>query len=367
MTNSKYLAGAAALALVAVACSGGSSPEVAITTVTSTTNAVLETTTTSTMPSGTTSTMPVPSTTLAPDVLRQPLTGVPVASEADIPDRPALAVKIDNAPPARRNHSGLAIADVVFEEKVEDSLTRFAAVFHSQDADPVGPIRSGREQDVNLLSSLNEPLFGWSGGNQGVTRLIRSSFLVDVGAPSNPGSYYRGPGSAPHNLYSDTASLFALTPEDSPGAPTRQFEFLDDGKVFAGDVAKRVSFAIGSIDIVWDWNANEGRYERTQEGEKHVDKTYGQIGAQNVIVLAVDYRQSSIDSDAPEAVTLGEGQASVFSNGEVITGRWQKELAVYNFVLTDDNGNPIKLTPGQTWIELVEVGSPGDQADITIE
>ncbi|WP_395151781.1 DUF3048 domain-containing protein [Ilumatobacter sp.] len=367
MTNSKYLAGAAALALVAVACSGGSSPEVAITTVTSTTNAVLETTTTSTMPSGTTSTMPVPSTTLAPDVLRQPLTGVPVASEADIPDRPALAVKIDNAPPARRNHSGLAIADVVFEEKVEGSLTRFAAVFHSQDADPVGPIRSGREQDVNLLSSLNEPLFGWSGGNQGVTRLIRSSFLVDVGAPSNPGSYYRGPGSAPHNLYSDTASLFALTPEDSPGAPTRQFEFLDDGKVFAGDVAKRVSFAIGSIDIVWDWNANEGRYERTQEGEKHVDKTYGQIGAQNVIVLAVDYRQSSIDSNAPEAVTLGEGQASVFSNGEVITGRWQKELAVYNFVLTDDNGNPIKLTPGQTWIELVEVGSPGDQADITIE
>lgn len=365
MTNSKYLAGAAALALVAAACSGGSSPEVAITTVTSTTTAVLETT--STTPSGSTSAMPVPSTTLAPDVPRQPLTGVPVASEADIADRPALAVKIDNAPPARRNHSGLAVADVVFEEKVEGSLTRFAAVFHSQDADPVGPIRSGREQDVNLLSSLNQPLFGWSGGNPGVTRLIRSSFLVDVGAPSNSGSYYRGPGSAPHNLYSDTASLYALTPEDSPGAPTRQFEFLDDGKFFAGDVAKRVSFAIGSIDIVWDWNAGEGRYERTQEGEKHVDKTYGQIGAQNVIVLAVDYRQSSIDSNAPEAVTLGEGQASVFSNGEVITGRWQKELAVYNFVLTDDNGNPIKLTPGQTWVELVEVGSPGDLADITVE
>jgi hypothetical protein len=158
-----------------------------------------------------------------------------------------------------------------------------------------------------------------------------------------------------------------LTPEDSPGAPTRQFEFLDDGKVFAGDVAKRVSFTIGSIDIVWDWNADEGRYERSQEGERHVDKTYGQIGAQNVIVLAVDYRQSSIDSNAPEAVTLGEGQALVFSNGEVITGRWQKALAVYNFVLTDDDGNPIKLTPGQTWIELVEVSSPGGPADVTIE
>ncbi|WP_394942507.1 DUF3048 domain-containing protein [uncultured Ilumatobacter sp.] len=367
MTNSKYLAGAAALALVAAACSGGSSPEATITTVTSATTAVSETTTTSTAPSSTTSTISVPSTTLAPDVARQPLTGVPVESEADITDRAALAVKIDNQAAARRNHSGLAVADLVFEEKVEGGVTRFAAVFHSQDADPVGPIRSGREQDVNLLSSLNEPLFGWSGGNPGVTRLVRASFLVDVGAPLNFGSYYRGPGSAPHNLYSDTASLYALTPEDHPGAPPRQFEFLDDGKVFSGDAAKKVSFRIGSIDIMWDWNADEGRYERSQEGSKHVDKTYGQIGAQNVIVLAVDYRQSSIDSQAPEAVTLGGGQATVFSNGEVITGRWQKDLAIYNFVLTDNNGDPIKLTPGQTWIELVEVGTSGDPADLTIE
>lgn len=371
MTNSKYLAGAAALALVAAACSGGSSPEATITTVASTTTAVSQSTTTTTTTSATslsaTSTIAVPGTTLAPDVQRQPLTGVPVVSGGDITDRAALAVKIDNHPAARRNHTGLAVADLVFEEKVEGGLTRFAAVFHTQDANPVGPIRSGREQDVNLLSSLNEPLFGWSGGNPGVTRLIRGSFLVDVGAPSNSGSYYRGPGSAPHNLYSDTASLYALTPEDHPGAPIRQFEFLDDGKVFAGDVAKKVSFKIGSMDIVWNWNADEGRYQRSQEGEKHVDKTYGQIGAQNVIVLAVDYRQSSIDSKAPEAVTLGEGQASVFSNGEVITGRWQKELAVYNFVLTDDSGDSIKLTPGQTWVELVEVGSPGDPADIMVE
>ena len=158
MTHSKYLAGAAALALVAAACSGGSSPEAAITTiptVASTTAAVAETTTTTITSATTTSTIPVPSTTLAPDVPRLPLTGMFAESEGGVTNRPALAVKIDNAPAARRNHSGIAVADVVFEEKVEGGLTRFAVVFHSQDADPVGPIRSGREQDVNLLSSLN--------------------------------------------------------------------------------------------------------------------------------------------------------------------------------------------------------------------
>src|SRR5262249_32805746 len=65
-----------------------------------------------------------------------PLTGLPVADPA-IAARPALVVKIDNHSQARPQ-SGLNAADVVFEENVEN-LTRFAAVFHSQDADPVGP------------------------------------------------------------------------------------------------------------------------------------------------------------------------------------------------------------------------------------
>ena len=54
-------------------------------------------------------------------------------------------------------------------EMVEGRITRFAAVFHSRDSDPVGPIRSGRSQDVDLLTALRQPLFAWSGGNPGVT------------------------------------------------------------------------------------------------------------------------------------------------------------------------------------------------------
>lgn len=77
--------------------------------------------------------------------------------------RPALVVKVDNHPSARPQ-SGLNQADIVFEENVE-ALTRFALVFHSQGSDPVGPIRSGRTQDIDLLSSLNGVLFVWSGGN----------------------------------------------------------------------------------------------------------------------------------------------------------------------------------------------------------
>ncbi len=366
----KNLFGTGLIAVIAMvgaaACSGGSD-EAAVTTVVATTTTEVPETTTTEAPETTTTEAPeTTTTTLVPDVPRQPLTGEPVASADDIVDRPALAVKIDNHPDARRNHSGLALADIVFEEKVEGSLTRFAAVFHAQDADPIGPIRSGREQDVALLSSLNAPLFGWSGGNPGVTRLIRASFLVDIGAPSNGGSYYRGPGGSPHNLYSDSDALYALTPEDHPGPPSLQFAYVRDGQVFAGDPGRDVSFTIGSIDIEWNWNDDEQRYERSQEGDEHVDKTYGRVGAENVVLLAMDYRQSSIDAKAPEAISLGTGVAVVFSNGEYVTGTWTHELEIYPFTLTLDNGEQIELTPGQTWIELVEVDTPGDAPEFTL-
>ena len=120
-------------------------------------------------------TIPETTTTTIP-VVRNPLTGAPAADES-ILNRPALVVKIDNHPRARPQW-GLNQADIVFEENVEQ-LTRFAAVFHSQGSDPVGPIRSGRQQDIDLLGSLNHPLFAWSGGNQQVTSAIRKSWLLN--------------------------------------------------------------------------------------------------------------------------------------------------------------------------------------------
>ncbi|MEM1334590.1 MAG: DUF3048 domain-containing protein, partial [Actinomycetota bacterium] len=171
-------------ALVLAACSGGGDDDA------DTTTTAAETTTTTepddfseetTVPSTTPPTSAAPVETVPElDGLPLPLTGQRVGEDFPALDRPALAVKIDNNPRAQPNHSGLAVADIVFEEIVENQDTRFAAVFHSQDADPVGPIRSGRSQDINLLLPFNEPLFGWSGGNAGVNALIANSSLVDL-------------------------------------------------------------------------------------------------------------------------------------------------------------------------------------------
>src|SRR5687768_5936873 len=67
--------------------------------------------------------------------------------------RPALIVKLDNAPKGQPQ-AGILQADVVVEEGVEGGITRFAAIFHSQDSEEVGPVRSARSADIAIASEL---------------------------------------------------------------------------------------------------------------------------------------------------------------------------------------------------------------------
>jgi hypothetical protein len=345
------LVGLTALALVAAACGGGG--DAAESTTTSSTS------TTTTTVKATTTTSSSTTTTTLPPTIRQPLTGQPLESEDEILQRPALVAKIDNNAAAVPNHSGLAVADIVYEEIVEARTTRFAAVFHSQSSDPIGPIRSGRTQDIALFTSYNSPLFVWSGGNPTVTRLINESELVNMG-PNNASGYFRGPGRAPHNLYNSTDNIWAQTPPDQPGPPPQQFQYVDVGETFEGTTTAGVQARIGSENIEWTWNPGTGKFDRSQRGRPHDDKLFGRIAATNVIVMGVDYAPSSADRRSPEAQTVGEGPVWVFSNGQVVEGRWKREFTLFPIEYVDADGEPIALQPGNTWIELADNAEVND-------
>ncbi|HEX4902335.1 MAG TPA: DUF3048 domain-containing protein, partial [Acidimicrobiales bacterium] len=169
------LAAVVVVVIAAIALAGGGDDEPAATT-----------TTTSTTTSTT--------TTTAPAETGYPLTGLPIDDPARAA-RPVLAVKIDNAEPRRgrggRPQAGINAADVVYEEMVEGSVTRFLALFHSTDADPVGPVRSARTTDLLLMGPLNRPLFAWSGANAGVAGAVRGAPVVDIGYDVASGAYNR--------------------------------------------------------------------------------------------------------------------------------------------------------------------------------
>jgi hypothetical protein len=340
--------GLTALALAVAACGGGGGGDSAATTEASTTSTSTTVKATTTTSSSSTST-----TTTLPPTYRQPLTGEPVASEADIIQRPAMVVKIDNNPGAVPNHSGLGVADIVFEEVVEGRTTRFAAIFHTQDSDPIGPIRSGRTQDINLFTSFNHPLFVWSGGNPTVTRLINESQLVNMG-PNNASGYYRGPGVKPHNLYNSTQSIWSQTPPDQPGPPPQQYQYLDEGEAVDGAPTLGAKVKVGGENIQWDWNAEANKFDRSQRGKPHFDNITGRIEATNVVVMGVDYQPSSADRNSPEAQTIGTGPIWVFTDGQVRQGTWKRDYSVFAIEFLTADGAPMKLSPGNTWIELAD-------------
>ena len=122
-----------------------------------------------------------------------PLTGLPGDYEGRI-DRPALVVKIDNGEPKARPQVGLNEADVVYEERVEGSVTRLLAIFHSTDSAPVGPVRSARTSDIAIFTPLHQPFFAWSGANATFARRIRAAELTDVGYDARTSEYFREPG-----------------------------------------------------------------------------------------------------------------------------------------------------------------------------
>jgi hypothetical protein len=350
------------LALAACGSGDGSAPATTALEATTTTEVNTPTSSSSTEPpssttaDASTTTSTTTSTTIPAEPV-MPLTGLPIEDPALLV-RSALVVKIDNHPDARPQN-GLNQADIVFEENVEH-LTRFAAVFQSQTPDPVGPIRSGRTQDVQLLGSLNKPIFAWSGGNPGVTEAINGSDFIVANVQSNARkaseSYRSRDRSAPHNLYAQGSGLFTLSPA-VPSPPPQQFAYRKDSAPVAGVDSGGVELKMDGVNVKWKFDAKSSTYLRFQRGKAHNDAALGQLNATNVVVLVVDYQPSPVDYKSPEAQTTGTGEAIVFSGDKVVHGKWTRADRLATYQLTADSGDPILLTPGRTWVELARVDS----------
>jgi len=345
-TRRRSLFGTLIAATIAVSCGGGSSESATTTTVTT----APETTTTvepTTVPETTTTTIPVPV---------MPLTGLPVVDEAAA-IRPAIVAKIDNHPGARPQ-SGLNNADIVYEENVE-KWTRFAVVFHTNGSDPVGPLRSGRTQDIDLLTSLNRPLLLWSGGNSSVTSAINKSELVNMSASaaSNGGGFFRSSDKkAPHNLYSKTTNIWALD-AGRGGTPPPQFAYRAATDAVGGtDVTGLKLTMDGSMRAAWQWDAASAKFLRFHESKVHSDADGNQVAFDNVVVIVCEYKVSPADPRSPEAQTVGSGVAWVFTAGKVVEGTWSRADNHAPWTLTDSTGAAIGLTAGRTWVELVRDG-----------
>lgn len=290
-----------------------------------------------------------------------PLTGL--AADPAKTARPALIVKIDNAPKGRPQ-AGINQADVVVEEGVEGGITRFAAIFHSQDVAEVGPVRSARSTDIAIASELNRPLFAYSGANAAFQALVEKAPLVNVGQNARPGAYFRKKGRPDtYNLWARMGDLFAAAPQGAPPPPPL-FTYRAEGEASAGEAAGGVKFEFRDkvvTAVEWRWDSGAGVWRRKQNGTDHVDDTGAPVGPRNVVIQFAEYKNTGqVDrsgTQVPEAQLIGQGEAWAFVDGKVVKGKWIKPASAEATKFVDAAGAPIKLTPGQTWLELPKPGT----------
>ncbi len=295
-----------------------------------------------------------------------PLTGLP--TDAATLDRSALVVKVDNHPRARPQ-TGLDRADIVFDLRAE-GITRFAAVFHSQIPDPVGPVRSSRTSDFDLLRGLDNPLYASSGANDYVASGLRSLPIVEL-TNRTRGEYFRNfDRPAPHNLYVNGTDLYALAPDDLPD-PEPWFQYRAAGEELPATATAAtgpVSIAFtGSPLVTHAWDAAVGGWLRTQDGAPHLTVAGDQLAPENVVIFVTEYGTSPADAISPEVRSTGGGRLVVLTDGHVIVGTWARPAAEDKPLLLDGNGAEITLTPGRTWVLMPESGQVGFASDQVID
>ena len=278
-----------------------------------------------------------------------PLTGLP-APISDL-QRPALVAKIDGSKPAMPQ-VGLDQADIVYEVSVEWG-SRYLAVFHSQNPDVIGPMRSARTTDPDLLAMFGHPLFGFSGANRGVLFVLGATpWKTTVSPDVVYDAYFRENVRPWHNaLMARPAVLRTVANPQVPPHPL--FHYHERGVPGGGVPASHFN-AYPGMAVDFDWDARLGGWRRQIWGEEHLNANGTPVAPTNVVVLETNYRSSMVDERSPEAISLGSGRAWVFSQGLVRGGSWARMQNTDTWNLRDDSGAPMPLEPGSTWVVLSE-------------
>ncbi len=290
------------------------------------------------------STAALPSATPKPPAF-DPLTGGKAKAG------PVLAVKIDNTSAGLPQY-GVSQADVVYIEQVEGGLTRMIAVFHSVLPAEVGPVRSVRSTDPELLSQYGSPGLIFSGGADAPLAALHASTVVDG---STADIYRRSDAMPPpYNLHADLTKAAKQLAGVSDPKPIGFTFAAKDPRVAKGTPATTVDVVMQSGETVFKYS--DGRYRVVKYGQPYSDAAGTPVFADNVLVQNVtdepDGTVDSIGSPSYISHTVGKGTFSLIRDGRSIGGNWSRASAADPTKFLDATGQPVPFKPGKTWVLL---------------
>ncbi len=277
---------------------------------------------------------------------------------------PVLAVKIDDTTPAHPQ-VGLDSADVVYIEQVEGGLTRLAAIFTNKVPALIGPVRSARISDIEILAQYGRVGFAYSGAQSKMRPVIEAANLENISAERNPPSIYQTDSnrSAPTNMMLDANALLKKTINDEG----KKIDIVKSigwqfGK--SSEIAKKIT----SVGIKWPaakyevtWSAAEKRWLLTYNGKPNLDSNGRQLGSPNFVIQKVSITNSiyhdKVGGITPLSKTVGSGTGYLLRDGKVVAINWQRPSAEVGTIWTLADGTVANFADGQVWIALTD-GEP---------
>ncbi|MBU6515244.1 MAG: DUF3048 domain-containing protein [Acidobacteriota bacterium] len=295
-------------------------------------------------------------TTTSPHGPIAPLTGLPDPSGTAL-KRPAVVVKIEDDTNSLPQW-GVDQADVVYEEIINGGIPRLAAVFNQNAPARVGPIRSVRPTDTQIVGPIGG-IFAFSGGAPYAIASISTAPVKLVDESAAGAAMFRDPSrQAPYNLFGSVASIYALG-GGTPVPPQPLFQYRPLGQPAVGVTVSKFVVNFPSIyPMTWTWNATTHSWDRsTQFAGADYTANHVRESPKNVIVNYVNY-VNGVGAFTSYANLQSGGVADVFTDGKEIVGTWARHSKNTPIVYLDSKGKAIRLTPGQTWVELLNNGAP---------
>ncbi|RPF50685.1 DUF3048 domain-containing protein [Aquisalibacillus elongatus] len=296
-----------------------------------------------------------------------PLTGLEADEEST---NRALAVMVNNHTKARPQ-TGLTKADMVYEFLAEGPITRLLAIYHSDIADYVGPVRSAREYYIETAKAQNA-IYIYHGAANFIEEDLRNGWVDNLN-----GAYYDDDGflfnresfrQAPHNSYVYLPNAYEVAGQNNLEREFEhdswQFYNQDELENVDGDTAQQVDLTYNkTYSVSYTYDSDNQVYTRFSDGVKTKDlNTEEPMQVANILIFETSHEV--IDDVGRRAIDRESGgNGYLIQQGTIKEVEWQN---VDGLMKPFIDGEEAKLVPGQTWVNVIP-NSPGLEQSVTYE
>lgn len=273
---------------------------------------------------------------------------------------PVLAVKIDDTN-AAHPQIGLEDADVVYIEQVEGGLTRLAAIFSSVIPERIGPVRSARISDIDILSQYGRVAFAYSGAQRKLLPVIDAANLQNLGAQAQPPSIYTtDPNRVPPVAMILRADLLIakIVEKKYPITTAKNIGWSFGDAPEGGKPTQSVIMHWPAARYSAQWSETQSRWLLSHNSESNLAESGIVLGPTTLVIQLVSITDSEykdkIGGVTPFSQTVGSGRGFILRDGKTYEAQWNRASKAVGTSWTLRDGSEIKFAPGQIWVALTD-------------